>query len=544
MTLTSSSISPREELLILQKKLFRQNQKIIENSILVQERGFKKYRKEYYKRTSSYDHISTVEELQEALSQADIIFVGDYHTNKQSQRGFLRILKILNESNVEFQIALELIHKKYQKFINQFLKDEISEKTFLEKIHLKRRWYFDLWENFQPIFDFAKYHHLPLYGVESATRGKATLKARDHACAETLYRILKKNPDRKLIVFIGDLHIANEHLPSELHRLFKKGEKKKELLIYQNSERIYWKLAELEMEENAEIVRINENSFCLMNTPPIIWQQSYLNWLEHEEGEIDFADAKHSFLELADRIANFLEIELPSSKDEVEIYTCGDLSFLKRLRDDSYFNKRDIKRIKNQISAGESYYIPKKKIAYLGSLSLNHIAEEVSHFIRHLCAGDEFERDPADAFYANVLHEALGFFGSKIINHKRKCLHDSDFKKLIVYFRDTDRPIPPNRALEVEIAHLVLEHRKRERKKKMITSTEVMSHPHSLFFGATHALGYMLGDRLFYALMAEKITKEEIKAIFYNPFKEKGSSASVYLALLNQVEKIRLPKRV
>ena len=55
-----------------------------------------------------------------------------------------------------------------------------------------------------------------------------------------------------------------------------------------------------------------------MNTPPIVWQQSYLNWLEHEEGEIDYADARHSFLELLKQIADALET-FPGFKEPQEI---------------------------------------------------------------------------------------------------------------------------------------------------------------------------------------------------------------------------------
>ncbi len=539
------SLSPREELLKIQRNIFKQNQRFIEESISIREKGFEKYQQEYRRHVAGFDQVSSEDELLKALEEADIVYVGDYHTNRQSQRGFLRILKRLIALTPRFVIALELVHQRFQEAIDQYLEDKIEEKTFLEKINLKRRWYFDLWANFQPMFDFSKYHHLKVYGIEAASSKKSSLKNRDKACAKKLVDILRKHPDHKLLVLIGDLHIAPEHLPLEVNVLLKKSKLiKKELIIYQNAEQIYWKLASQGIEEKTEIVRLDEKSFCITNTPPIVWQQTYINWLEHEEGEIDFADAKLSFLELADRVAKFLEIELPSVKDEVEVYTCGDLSFLERLEKDPDFTKKEIKAIKKQITASESYYLAKKKIVYLASLSLNHAAEEASHFTRHLCAGDEFPRDPADAFYANVLHEALGFFGSKIINHHRKCLHEKDFKNLILYFRNLGRKAPRDRYLEVEIAHLLLELKKFESRGRLISSGRVLRQHAQLFFGITHALGYMLGDRLFYALMAEKITKEEIKKIFYDPFKEEGTPGETYLALLKKVGKLKLPRRV
>jgi uncharacterized iron-regulated protein len=538
-------LPPREELLKIQKEIFRRNREWIEDSISVREKGFEAYQRNYRRHVSRFDHASSLEELKEALAESDIVYVGDYHTNPQSQRGFLRILKMMIEMTNFLVIALELIHKRSQPAIDAYLTGEIDEETFLRRIHLRRRWYFDLWKNFQPVFDFAKYHRLKIYGVESAPSARSTLKSRDEACAKKLVEILQRSPEHKLLILIGDLHIAPEHLPAAVEaRLKKEKIQKKSLILYQNSEDIYWKLAAMKMEEKTEIVRIDERSFCIVNTPPIVWQQSYVNWLEHEEGEIDFADPKHSFLELADRIAGFLEISLPSAKDEVEVFTCGDLSFLERLEGDPDFTKKEIQTIKKQILASQSYYIPKKKIAYLASLSLNHVAEEASHFIRHLCAGDEFPREPQDAFYANALHEALGFFGSKTINHHRKCHHEKDFASLILYFRNAGGKIPRDRSQELDIAHVVLELKDLEKKGRLIPSGRVLRQKSDLFFGVTHALGYMLGDRLYYALMAEKVRKEEIRDLFFNPFEREGEPGEVYLSLLKKVGKVRLPKRV
>jgi len=537
--------SPREELLKIQKQIFKRNRSLIEDSISVQEKGFEDYQRVYHRRVSKFDHVSDLEELKKALAEAEIVYVGDYHTNAQSQRAFLRILKMMIDITNRFDVALELIHDRYQPFVDHYLAGEIDEEAFLKRIKLERRWYFDLWKNFQPIFDFSKYHHLRIYGVESASSARSTLKERDKATAKKLFEILKKNPGRRLLVLIGDLHIAPEHLPAEVDALLKQaGIKKKKLLIYQNSEAIYWKLAAMKIEEKTEIVRLNGESFCIINTPPIVWQQSYINWLEQEEGEIDFADSKHSFLELVDRIGGFLGITLPSRKDEVEVFTCGDLSFLERLKNDSDFTKKEIQTIKRQILAGESYFIPKKKIAYLASLSLNHAAEEASHFVKILCSGEEFPRDPQDAFYANVLHEALGFFGSKMVNHHRKCLHEPGYRSLIVYFRDSGRKVPRDRSLELDIAHLVLELKNMEKKGALISSARVLRQRPDLFFGVTHALGYMLGDRLYYGLMAEKIGKEEIRNLYFDPFQEEGAPGKVYLSLLKRVGKIKLPRRV
>lgn len=537
-----ASLSPREELIKIQKQIFRKNQKIIDESILVSEQGFAKYERNYLKRVKSFRAVSDVAELKRALDQSEWIYVGDYHTNRQSQRALLRLLKMVIGQTDRFVICLEFLQKRHQAHADRFLQGKISLNSFLKRINLRKHFYFDLWENFEPIFDFAKYYKLDVCGIESAPFG-AGLKKRDEAMAKTLAEIHDQHPGFKKIVFVGDLHIAPDNLPKQVAKaLGKKYSGESELFLYQNSEKIYWSLAEEQLEDKVEVVRLDDKSFCLINTPPIVWQQSYLNWLENDEGEIDYQDPKHSFLDLADRIAKFLGIRLPKSKDEVEVFTCGDLTFLERLEEDPDFSAAERRMIQKQVELSESYYIPKHKWVYLANVSLNHAAEEATHFIRHLVAGDEFPRSPEDAFYANVLHEAIGFFGSKIINQKRKCMRVQDFQSMIEYFKKIR--VPRDRGFELEVAHMVIEVKKHEERGVPVANAGSICRRHELFFGVTHALGYMLGEVLYHAMLQGKFPKREIGKLFRDPFREEGAPFQAYAKLLKKFKKLPLPNRI
>ncbi len=535
--------SPREELLKIQRQIFLQNKKRIEDSVLSTEKNFEAYQHQYFKKLKQYQRVVDIEEFEAALLKAQVVYVGDYHTNKQSQRAFLRILKRLKKKKSSFVIALELVHARYQKNIDTYLHNKISEEVFLNQIQLKKRWYMDLWPNFAPLFHFAKHYQIPLYAIEAAPENSTLLK-RDQEMAKQLLKIHRKHPKQKILILVGDLHIAAQHLPGEFESLLREEEKSVETLtLYQNSADIYWKLAEQKKEEKIEVVQIEKNAFCMLNTPPIVWQQSYLNWLEQEGDEIDFADPRAQVLDLAARIGRFLGLKLSKEKENLEVYTCGDLSFLERLKKDEDFSAKEIRQIKQQILASESYTIPRKQIIYLGSLSLNHAAEEAAHFVKYLSSGLEFERDAADAFYANILHETLGFFGSKIINHQRKCMHEADYKKLIQYLRKLGGNIPRERQLELEIAHLILQHIQLEKKGLKISEHSLFK-KHLLFFGVTHGLGYLLGDKLYYAMMQGKISKSQIRELFLDPFRYSGQASEIYLWLIKKVEEVKLPKRV
>ncbi len=536
------ALSPRAELLAIQKKLWKRNQELIEHSILVKEAGFDRYEATYRRAVKNYTKLSDQDEMIRAVLDADIIYVGDYHTCNQSQRSFLRILKAVVGRDPNIMVGLELLHAKHQKVIDRYLSGKMGEKTFLDRIKLKEHWIFDLWDNFKPLFDFCAYHEIPMYAIEAAPQG-ANLATRDSATAKVLAKAVKQHPDRRLFVFIGDLHIAPKHLPADVAaELKREGFESRELILYENSESIYWKLAEKGVDDRTEVVRIDKRSFCRMHTPPVVCQRSYLNWLEHEEGEIDYADAKHDFLELIDRMCAFLRLDLGEEREHVEVFTCGDLSFLKRLKESKLFGAKELQSIKQQILSSESYYISKARYVYLANLSINHAAEEAAHFIKHVMSGTEEPRELIDAFYANILHEALGFFGSKLINHKRKCNHEADFKSMLTFFNTVH--VPFDRELEYEVAQLVVDYKKYEHRKKPLEYTEVFRARMDLFIAVTHALGYMLGDRMFYSLMASRLSRKAVRELFCDPWREEGRPFEVYMELVRKLKDVKIPKRM
>lgn len=530
-------LSPRAELIRIQKTIYESNRRRIRESIYVAESGFADYERRYRLAIAHYHSIADHDQLLKSLKAADIIYVGDYHTCPQSQRSFLRVLKSLRKhSRRPMFLCLELFHKSMQAVVDGYVAGRITEDTFLKRIKLRERWVFDLWSNFKPIMEFARYHHIPVIGTEVASEG-ASLKKRDRLAGDYITDIAQKYPHHQLVVLIGDLHLAPAHLPAEVFRALKQKQIDRNCLtIYQNSDAIYWKLAKLGMVEKVDVVRIRDDAFCIMHTPPIVCQQSYLNWLEHEEGEINYADARHNFLELVDRIAHYLRIPLGPKKEEIEVYTCGDLSFLRK------FSKKEVCKIKRQILASESYFIPKKPLVYLANLSLNHAAEEASHYLKYLCTGEEHSRDRIDAFYANILHEALGFFGSKLINPKRKCFHLNEFRTMLRYFKH--HPIPRGREVEVDTARLLLAYKLWEHRGAALAASFVFDQSYDVFFAITHALGYMLGDLMFYGLMSNAIRKADVRRLFMDNWKDGGSPFRAYMRMLAKLKAVKIPKRM
>ena len=82
------------------------------------------------------------------------------------------------------------------------------------------------------------------------------------------------------------------------------------------------------------------------------------------------------------------------------------------------------------------------------------------------------------------------------------------------------------------------------KKNRSISSKKFFRSRQDLFFAVTHGLGYMLGDRLYYALLSEKMGKEEIREFFHDPMKAEGEPFEIYCKVLRKMRGVKVPKRV
>jgi hypothetical protein len=129
------------------------------------------------------------------------------------------------------------------------------------------------------------------------------------------------------------------------------------------------------------------------------------------------------------------------------------------------------------------------------------------------------------------MHEALGFFGSKIVNHKRPCYTMDDFKNP----RRRHPTKPPERIAQLkDIGRFVRKHKRLERNfisrgRLWDLDQTLYRLPPSVHIGVTHALGYMLGEHLFNGLMRGSVDKETIRDLFFVNFSDLTQALGIYL---------------
>jgi hypothetical protein len=547
----------REELIRIQKKSYRKNVKLVRNS-LEHNPDVEAYEKEYFRYLKKFQYISNKADLVKKVSSADLVFHGDYHTLRQSQRCVLRILREI-QGKREIILCLEMFHGADQKYINSFMSGELSEGNFIEKIDYSKKWPFS-WRNWSSIIYFCQDHKIPVLGINSqAGEGIKGLRDRDRYSARIITKAFLQNPGKLIYVVDGDFHISPEHLPKMVYQMLEMLDVQiRQVTIYQNAENLYWKLCQ-EGKEESDVIRINENSFCVMNTMPANKIQSYLNWLEfsedayypvHREWEDDGSGGQGLAVEeIVSEISAILKIELPTHcLEKLTVYYASDLGIMDLIHNIAELKGKTM-LIKEKISNEEGFLLEYSQagddayLIYLPNSNINMAAEEATHFVNAVSRGRiKVRLSPFDRFYWNALTECMGFFGSKFINEKRKAQSENSLRRLLGQikhkeYRKVDSMVP--QVARYILQHYALQRRTGEAKvfeKKFDTQYRNRS---SLPIMFSTQLGYMLGNKLYYAVKKGRFPLSKIRGYFQDPFDTPGKAFECYLEISNRLKEVK-----
>ena len=553
-----------KKLLTLQKSILEDLKAEVRTYLEGASPSLRKYYQEYKKEFKSFERVSTKKEILEEVLQSNIVFTGDYHTLNQSQRTVLRILREIVETKKEIILGVEFFLISHQKYIDQYLNDEISETELLEKTDFVNSWGFD-WNNFKPLIDFAKIHGLKVAALNThraegrlETDTYETLEERDQKAAHIIAELSEKNPRHLVYVIFGDLHVASNHMPKKVKNILKnKNLERKTTIIYQNSETIYWSLAEKSLEHEVEVVKLREAVYCIENCTPWIKLQSYLNWQERtdaltpqlssawasfepEDNIIDYNDQALSYLNI---VCEFLDLPV-EQLDQFSVHTLEDIDFYKALS--GKLTKAEIQWVKAQLKARRSFFIPRENIIYLSDLSVNKATEEVTKYLYSLISGHHHIVLPDEHFfYVQVYLCTLGFLGSKIVNHKRKSEKEIDLIEFINKCK-TNEGNNENEYVKRKllVAEKVLHVKECEKKflkgEKFSLDFKKTLDSSGLLYEVAEVLGHMLGDRLYRGMIKGQLSLREIRKLFLQDLLSIKSAKGNYLDLVHKLSSVEL----
>ena len=527
------------EMINLQRRIFERHRAAIEASEFHLTPGFSRYRNAYLRAVSNFRSFSGFGALCDAIARAQIAYIADYHTLRLSQRTFAKIIRGVMQQVDNICLCMEFVPIEHQDTLDRFMVGRIAEKTFLKRIRYREHWPYDIWPNFKPIFELATDQGLPVIALDGDPA--LSLPKRDHLAAKRIFSAYKQHPQSTFLVFTGQMHVTPSHLPKAVDRLFIRANRPlpKRTIVYQNAEEIYWRLAE-ERREDVEVVQIDDESYCVNNTPPLVQQLSYLHWIHYDEDLLEYTELQSTVQTVIRTIGKFLQLPFRTASRTVRVLVPGDLDLVQAI-EDGLLAQYEKEQIIASVESDQSACIPILSAIYLATLSLNHAAEEAAHYLRQYVSQAVVPKDLKDRFYFYVINEACGFLGSKIINPKRKTEHLGKLRQIVAHSRKRKGKRKAfEKAAEFALAHITFEIHQRPIQRKTAT---LIKDP-TVFNAASHILGYILGDKLYYALTSGIFSKSKVKELFLAPLDNPGEAMNVYFDLTMKIANVSIPNRI
>lgn len=523
----------------------------------------KKYIKDFTEEFTTFRNISSLDDLFISCYKADLIYIGDYHALKESQLFAAQLIKKIAQRTKSAILALEMIYTRNQSILDSWFEGRVSEEEFLQRIRYEEEWGYD-WEGFEAIFSAARECNMRVFGVDSGPRGGLKyIRRRDNFAAEKIVQLFQLYPTTKMIVLFGESHLAKNHLPRKVKEKLKKATlEKREVIIVQNVDRLYWEYKKRGLEY-VDVVEVDDGKFCVFNASLIAKYEAYRLTLEKwkgmgDEDEVDLTPTIHNMI---DTILKFLEIDKFTyclKKEDgykeylidvyPEVYSSKDKDFLQVLLREKNFSKKDIQKIGEHIEKKGSCYVTELNAIFIGTFNVIHGGEESAHFVNKALKGEvgrgrisQKKMLPFDAFYTATIEEAIAFFGSKLIDPSRNHFFETEFYQL--YGKDKEK-IEKSTEYSFEefndIINFILLHKKFEKEyerygkvpKELLDGIKSKGR---LFSVLTHEIGYFLGQQIYNAYQKGLIDKEQIKSLFKMRFSKSRSALETYLSLVEKV---------
>ena len=522
-----SHFKPDPEWLRSRKELLAQIKDDVETRLGSDSADVRAFAARYEKELGASWKVSSKAALVLALSDADIVYGGDFHALGQSQRTHLKILREVGQDRDgqtrDVALALECFSIESQKWIDAYLAGKIELDELFARSNWSETWGFP-WENYRPLFEIAyrKGWRILALNVAKLRRGKKDLRIREKRAAQVITQYRKKNPTSLVYVIFGDLHLAQNHLPREVRQTLTPKEKRqlREVVVHLNSEKIYFQLAKKGLEQTVDVVRFKDGNFCVIASPPWVQWQSYLFFLDQSftsdggdleggfEADFDLDDGPGDF-DPTDQVIGLIhmassDLKLKFKTDDLSVFNTDDQRVWKNLS--RQMGARDVAIARELFAHCKSFYLPKSGRAFLGRSTVNHAAALAGQYI-HSKLSDldrtlwKFPRD----FCGLIWAEAAAYFISKLINHKRQSetihdLHEQLLRRQATASSKEVLKLTIDRSLS-ELIYIGQGRRRAVQFKPRRKSSYVES---------ARILGGMIGERLYIAYRSRKLNVKEI----------------------------------
>ena len=104
------------------------------------------------------------EDMMDDVASAQVIYVGERHTNPRHHEIQLEIIRALHERGHPVAVGMEMFDYTYNPVLDKWVRGELAETELLEQTHWYANWRFD-YALYRPIMEFIRAEQLPLIGL-------------------------------------------------------------------------------------------------------------------------------------------------------------------------------------------------------------------------------------------------------------------------------------------------------------------------------------------------------------------------------------------
>ncbi len=521
----------------------------------------RRYIREFQDEFRAFQGAVSFDDLLVDCLRADIVYIGDYHALPASQHFAARLLGELAKRSRQVVLGMEMVFGRHQRILDAWMAEEIPEEEFLRRIRYDLDWGYS-WQSFRAIFGTAREYHCRVYGIDCEPRASFRfIRKRDRYAAARIVSLFARGGASKVVVVVGESHLAARHLPYRVTRGLKRaGLEKRSVVAVQNIDEIYWQLAGPERQQT-EVVRVSPGRYCVFTAGLLEKYEAYRQTIERwkrEEGDEDL-DLTPTIYNVIDTLFEFLRVDkyrycLVKEQECIEmvvdaypeVYSQADEALVRRLLRSQGMQGEDEEEVLSHLARNGSCYVPRLNAILIGEFNLAHAGEEAGHFVNLALKREIYERarrsaPQHDLFYTSVLEEALAFFASKLIHPARNHFLESPFYRL--YGKPAERIEAESGYGHAEfqeiigfvLAHKRLERRYREMKEVPAEILKGINSDRRRTAVLTHELGYYLGQQLYDGYHAGIVSREEISRLFRRRFEDSGSALETYLGLAERM---------
>ena len=527
--------------------------------------GSRKYLRDFSSAYRAYESVIEAVQVYEALREADLTLIADYHALPACQRFASSLLEqraLAGDRPVV--LGVETIFARDQHILEEWWRREIEESELRERMRFHLDWGYE-WDPFYELLVTAREHADAIYGLDCMPREDLRkIGARDRHAAEKLAEIRAKHPTAAVMVLFGESHLAPQHLPREVRNTLP-GEKV--LTLLQNVDALYWRAAG-ERRERVEAVRVSPDVICVFNATPLEKYENYRLCLDRwKREESDAPDLAPTVYNLIDGLVRFLGINRYSPHNTTqpkflidllpEVYYRSSDALLRRLLSRKGVSEEEREAMLRRVEDHGCAYLPQVNAFYMYDFQMQHASEEAARFLHHACRGlpagvaarEESADEPGDFFYGRVLEDALAYFGSRVLYPSRAAVRETDLRELSEETREeverqTGLDFPDAiRALDFLLLHRLLEVDVKQCERVRGSLDEGIRSSGPKFEYITRQLGYLLGCDLYDGYLEGQVPPGFVRSLFLTHVEEPGAARNTYFGLAHRLRGTQRKKR-